>query len=187
MKKHSPISFRQLLFGLCFLLVFSGMTLFLFSWQRDEKRFANMTASLFTNEMKSNTLNMHYTLANPEDFGIYQYEPVLACYDAAATLQSQAEAENTLAALYALHPEKLSEEDAWLWRLRTFLITMNRFLPLPAPSPDCPFFWRNTHFAENGTWRIIWRCLTRSIPISPHCWYTNRKKPRPVLSLLAPF
>lgn len=119
MKKHSPISFRQLLFGLCFLLVFSGMTLFLFSWQRDEKRFANMTASLFTNEMKSNTLNMHYTLANPEDFGIYQYEPVLACYDAAATLQSQAEAENTLAALYALHPEKLSEEDAWLWRLMT--------------------------------------------------------------------
>lgn len=119
MKKHSPITFRQLLFGLCFLLAFSGMTLFLFSWQRDEKRFANITSSLFTNEMKSNTLNMHYTLANPEDFGIFHYEPVLACYDAALTLQSQAATENTLAALYNLHPEKLSEQDAWLWRLMT--------------------------------------------------------------------
>lgn len=119
MKKHSSISFRQLFFGLCFLLAFSGMTLFLFSWRRDEKRFTNITNTLFVNDMKANTLNMHYTLANPEDFGIHDYEPVLSCYHADLALQSQAETENTLAALKAIRPDKLSESDAILWRLMT--------------------------------------------------------------------
>lgn len=119
MKKHSPISFRQMLFGLCFLLVFSGMTLFLFSWRRDEKRFANITNTLFVNDMKANTLNMHYALADPDAFGIHDYEPTLACYHADLALRGQAETENTLAALNSLHPEKLSQADAWLWRLMT--------------------------------------------------------------------
>ena len=115
MKKHSPLSTRQLLFATFSLLVFLGMTLFLFTYQRDEKRFANITTELFTDEMKSNTLNMHYNLASPENFGIYDYEPILACYDSDESLRSQAEIENTLAALKTLHTENLSETDAYLW------------------------------------------------------------------------
>jgi len=119
LKKHSPLSTRQLLFATFSLLVFLGMTLFLFTYQRDEKRFANITTELFTDEMKSNTLNMHYNLASPENFGIYDYEPILACYDSDESLRSQAEIENTLAALKTLHTENLSETDAYLWRLLT--------------------------------------------------------------------
>jgi len=115
LKRHS----RQFLFAIVFLLVFSGMTFFLFFYQRDEKRFANITSELFEEQMKANTLNMHYTLANPENFGIYDYTPILSCYDAEGTLRSQAHTENTLAALNALHTEKLSEADAYLWRLLT--------------------------------------------------------------------
>ncbi|MCI8287698.1 MAG: DUF885 domain-containing protein [Lachnospiraceae bacterium] len=95
------------------------MTLFLFSWRRDEKRFTNITNTLFINDMKANTLNMHYTLANPDDFGIHEYEPVLSCYHADLALQSQAETENTLAALKTICPDRLSESDAILWRLMT--------------------------------------------------------------------
>lgn len=95
------------------------MTLFLFSYQRDEKRFTSITTELFTNEMKSDTLNMHYNLAVPEDFGICSYEPLLAGYDAERSLHTQAQIENTLAALYTLHTEKLSETDAYLWKLLT--------------------------------------------------------------------
>ncbi len=69
--------------------------------------------------MKANTLNMHYTLANPDDFGIHEYEPVLSCYHADLALQSQAETENTLAALKTICPDRLSESDAILWRLTT--------------------------------------------------------------------
>lgn len=69
--------------------------------------------------MKSDTLNMHYNLAVPEDFGICSYEPLLAGYDAERSLHTQAQIENTLAALYTLHTEKLSETDAYLWKLLT--------------------------------------------------------------------
>ncbi len=119
MKKHSPISFRQLFFGVLFLVMFSGMVLFLFSYKRDEKRFTNITNQMFTGEMESNTLNMHYTLACPEDFGICDYEPVLACYHPDLALQGRAGTENILAALKSLNPQKLSRTDAWLWTLMT--------------------------------------------------------------------
>ncbi len=119
MKKHSSLSKRQLLFSILFLLAFSGMTLFLFTYQRDEKRFAHITAELFEDEMKANTLSMHYSLANPENFGIYDYAPVLGCYDAQNALRSQAQLENTLAALHNLHTENLSESDAYLCKLLT--------------------------------------------------------------------
>lgn len=119
LKKHSPISFRQLLFGLGFALVFSSMILFLFSYRRDEKRFTQITSELFVSDMKSNTLNMHYHLADPAAFGVVDYDPVLSCYDAEAALRSRAETENTLAALKAIRPEKLSPSDSGLWRLLT--------------------------------------------------------------------
>lgn len=119
MKKHSSLSLKQLAFAACFLLLFSCMTLFLFMYKRDEKRFANITSELFVNEMKSNTLSMHYNLADPAAFGIYDYEPTLGCYDPEASKHSRAALENTLAALYEIHTDKLSESDAYLWKLLT--------------------------------------------------------------------
>jgi len=119
LKRHSQLSTKQLLFSITFLLAFTGMTLFLFFYQRDEKRFANITAELFVDAMKSNTLNMHYTIANPEDFGIYDYQPTLSCYNAEQSLNSHARTENALAALLTLHTEKLSDSDAYLWKLMT--------------------------------------------------------------------
>lgn len=118
MKKHS-LSTKQLLFGLAFLLSFLGLTVFLFTYQRDEKRFVNLTAKLFSQEMAANTLNLHYTLANPADFGIQEYEAVLSLYDSEDALRGQAGMENTLAALHALRRDKLSDSDAYLWRLLT--------------------------------------------------------------------
>lgn len=119
MKKHSHISAKQMLFGLLFLLAFLGMILLLFTYRHDEKRFTNLTTELFVSQMKSNTLSMHYTLANPEDFGIYDYEPTLPVYRPEFTLQDQAGTENMLAALNLLHEDKLSESDAYLLRLLT--------------------------------------------------------------------
>lgn len=69
--------------------------------------------------MRSNTLNMHFTLAHPENYGIYDYKPVLSCYNREASLRNQASVENTLTALRAVDPENLSETDAWLHKLLT--------------------------------------------------------------------
>lgn len=118
-KKHPSLPLRQLLTWLGFLLAFAGIVLFLFLYRHDERQFTQITSRLFRSEMTSDTLSMHYTLADPADFGIEDYEPALSCYDGEAARRGQAETENTLASLKSLNPDKLSESDAWLWRLLT--------------------------------------------------------------------
>ena len=59
MKPNSRLSIKQLLFGLAFLLAFLGLTLFLFTYQRDEKRFESLTTKLFTQELAADTLDLH--------------------------------------------------------------------------------------------------------------------------------
>lgn len=119
MKHRNPLSAKQLALAVSVFLTFSAVTAFLFTYKQDEKRFTHITSSLFAEEMRSNTLNMHYTLAYPENYGIYDYEPVLACYDSRDALQNHASLENTVAALQSIDTEKLSDQDAWLCGLLT--------------------------------------------------------------------
>lgn len=119
LKKHIPLSARQLLATAVLLLAFSSMTFFLFSFRQDEKRFSNITSRLFVEEMTGNTLNMHYSLAFPAHYGICDYEPVLPVYSADGRKAGMAAAEHTLSALRAIHTENLSEQDAWLYGLLT--------------------------------------------------------------------
>lgn len=119
MKKRSIPSLRQLLFLAALILAFGTLTLFLFTYKKDEKRFTNITSRLFTNEMAGSTLNMHYTIAHPEDFGIFDYEPSLPGYSSDGSLQGQIATENTLADLRSVHREKLAPSDAYLCRLLT--------------------------------------------------------------------
>lgn len=117
MKKRNALSLRQLLLMAALLLSFSGLTLFLFTFQKDEKLFSNITARLFVGEMTSNTLNMHYSLAYPANFGIYDYTPVLPGYSARDAAQTQMNTENTLAALSALRTDHLKDDTAYLCKL----------------------------------------------------------------------
>lgn len=117
MKKHTPLSIKQMLVMVVLLLAFSSMTIFLFSFQQDEKRFHNITAQIFVDEMTANTLNMHYSLASPADYGIYDYDVILPGYSAEGSKNGQIAAENTLAALKTIHMDKLSDQDAYLYRL----------------------------------------------------------------------
>ncbi len=119
MKKRTSLSAKQILLACCLLAVFAGITFFLFGYRRDEKLFQRITSQLFEEEMKSSTLNMHYSLAVPADFGIYNYEVILPTYNAAAQLSSQAATENILAALENLDKSKLSQQDAHTHQLLT--------------------------------------------------------------------
>lgn len=110
-KTRLHLSVRQLLFSCLLLLVFSGLTIALFTYKRDEKRFIHITSALFEKEMTSNTLNMHYTIAHPEAFGICEYEPRLPVYDARNHLESQSGTENLLSLLDSIKTDRLSEKD----------------------------------------------------------------------------
>ncbi len=80
MKKHHKLTWRQLLTGAGLLLLFAILTLLLFGPRRNEEKFRRAAQELFRQEMVHNTLNMHYTIAHPEDFGIREYEARLPGY-----------------------------------------------------------------------------------------------------------
>lgn len=117
MRKHISLSGKQLLAACCILIAFTGLTLFLFGYRRDEKQFQRITSQLFEEEMKSSTLNMHYHLAQPNQFGIYDYKAVLPVYSAKERLAGQVSTENMLASLERLDESKLSEQDAYTYKL----------------------------------------------------------------------
>lgn len=131
MKKHIPLSPKKIVIACCLLLFFAGSTLFLFGYRRDEKLFSHISNQLFVREMKASTLNMHYTIASPKDFGIYNYEPTLPIYDAEQQLVEQAAAENLLSSLSSINTAHLSEEDAYactlLKRSLENSLDMNRY------------------------------------------------------------
>lgn len=117
MKRRTPLSWKQLIVICCLLIVFTGLTAFLFGYKRDEKLFSQISSQLFVDEMSGNTLNMHYSLAYPVNFGIYDYEAVLPCYTSQGRLSGQASTENVLAALKKLNPQKLSPQDQYAYTL----------------------------------------------------------------------
>lgn len=113
MRTRSRITVRQLVFSIAFLVAFLLLVTFLFTYHRDEHLFENITTRLFRSEMESNTLNMHYTIAYPDNFGIHNYKAVLPCYSSDNRLSGQAGLENLISALSSLNADKLSEEDQY--------------------------------------------------------------------------
>ncbi len=117
MKKRPSLSPRQLLLYAGLLILFTTLVLFLFRHRQDEKQFSNLTHDLFVTEMVSNTLNMHYNLANPEDFGIYDYDPVLPAYHVTDDQNTQGSLEEILTDLSKINPGKLDPEEAYTYKL----------------------------------------------------------------------
>ena len=60
-----------------FLIIFTQKDRFL----TEDARFKKFTQQLFTEEVTSNTLNLHYTLAYPENYGIKSYPIKLGSMD----------------------------------------------------------------------------------------------------------
>lgn len=67
-----PIPLAFLCLGALFLLV-----CVLTGTNAEDRRFEACTADLFRQEITSSTINLHYTLADPEDYGIREYPVTL--------------------------------------------------------------------------------------------------------------
>ena len=93
---------RRIAPAICTLAVLLVFSCLLLSRQNDEQRFQQITKDLFRSEMTANTLNMHYTLAFPEHFGIKEYQAVLPGYVSGKNLVSLSLTENLLARLLTL-------------------------------------------------------------------------------------
>jgi len=88
------------------------------SWNAG-RNFSRITEDLFRSEMLENTLNMHYTVANPADFGLKNYEAVLPGYSREGREEAIVQTEEALEALNNLKKEHLSDRDAYTHQLLT--------------------------------------------------------------------
>ena len=113
MKKYIFSEKRRLAPVLLSLLGFLILTCLLFAYRRDQSLFEDAAGDLFRQEMLSNTLNMHYTLAHPENYGIRSYTPVLPCYRSGARLAGQAQLENSISFFRTLDGSRLPKEEAY--------------------------------------------------------------------------
>lgn len=113
MKSRPSLTKRQLLL---YVLCFAGaasLLLGLLSIGSPSRRFSEASERLFEEEMRANTLNMHYTIANPQDYGIADYEVILPCYDAGNRAENNQVLTEYLDTFGSLDTSKLSEEDAY--------------------------------------------------------------------------
>lgn len=74
------------------------------------EEFDTFLDQLFENEVSSNLINLHYTLADPEAFGIDDYEITLGSVSTDSLAESNATLENTLAQLEQFSYDSLSGE-----------------------------------------------------------------------------
>ena len=118
MPKTSFFRRKPALFGLCLTLLLC--TLWGSIWYTQPANQYKRTAKqLFIDEMTASTLNMHYTLANPEDYGIPQYEAVLPCYDGEGRQSGIVSLEESLAFFQGINLSKLRDRDAHIVNLLT--------------------------------------------------------------------
>jgi len=117
LKKHNKLTPRQLLVAGVLLLIFALLTFVLFTYQRKEKRFHALTQELFCEEMCASTLNMHYTLADPEAFGITDYQAQLPLYSAEESSLSQSTVPSLLDTFRSIDEGALPPTDAYTLKL----------------------------------------------------------------------
>lgn len=77
----------------------------------EDGRFEKFADRLFENEVTSNTLNLHYTLAHPEEYGITDYAISLGTISASPSSERPKEIEQRLQSLQKFNYKKLSTKN----------------------------------------------------------------------------
>lgn len=100
---------KRILCGILVLLAAGAAVLrFLGFPLTEEKKFQKFTEEVFRSEMGGNTLNLHYTIADPGDYGLADCQVSLGDGGVQSRQLSYAALENYLSSLKEFHYEKLS-------------------------------------------------------------------------------
>ena len=79
--------------------------------KRSEAAFDTFLEEMFRREITENTINLHFTLAHPQNAGIHKYEVTLGDLSAEARSDSNARTENYLSVLQQFSKETLSTQN----------------------------------------------------------------------------
>lgn len=105
---------KQLLYLLPLPILCAALFLGITQTSRSFHRF---TQDLFCSELTENTLSLHYTVAQPEDFGLKDTEAKLPVFTPESTKTQAALLEETLAFLQNVNEKRLNKEDAYTLEL----------------------------------------------------------------------
>lgn len=131
MKQKISLSKRKILTALLCTAGIFALLMGVYFTGNANRRFQNICDQLFQEEMQGNTLTMHYTIANPADFGITNYEAILPCYVSGNREESNRILSDYLTRLGELNREKLTPENAYAFQMLTSYLenslTLNQF------------------------------------------------------------
>ncbi|MBQ7776026.1 MAG: DUF885 domain-containing protein [Lachnospiraceae bacterium] len=113
MKYKPTFTKKQLLFYILCLIGIVVLFVGLLSTNSTSSRFHKANEQLFQEEMLANTLNMHYTLAYPKEYGFKDYEVILPAYNRENHVANQAALQKQLYFYQSLDSSKLSAEETY--------------------------------------------------------------------------
>ena len=96
---------------LCTALFFLAATVFFAERKIDRVLFSKMTEHFFVQSLENDTLSLHYTLAEPEKYGLHSRKASLPVYSSAAREKSVEQTKRLYHNLQTLRPERLSPEE----------------------------------------------------------------------------
>lgn len=104
---------------------FLGLSLFIFTclfsffifYTYPSRSFHKFTKELFCSELSQNSLSMHYTVANPGNFGLADAEAVLPVFSPKRQETQKEQLSLSLEFLHSINSSRLSKEDAYTYQL----------------------------------------------------------------------
>lgn len=106
---------KATLCAMALFLVFSAFAVFFLS--KDARNFRRFCTDFFISELSGNTLNMHYTVADPANYGIDSYTPSLPSYSMERRDNSLKELASALETLHSIDSSKLGTQESYTYRL----------------------------------------------------------------------
>ena len=109
--------------------LFISVVLFRHFTENENKRFETYTNDLFCQEVAGSTISLHYTLENPEAYGI-SHTPITFGYCTTDTAAICASAENALAALHSFERSRLSKKNRLTYDiLENYMVSAHKLAP----------------------------------------------------------
>ncbi|MCL2052163.1 MAG: DUF885 domain-containing protein [Lachnospiraceae bacterium] len=106
------------------MIFLSCLFVFGYTLVNDRRTFAQLSREIFINELTANTLNLHYTIAYPENFGIVHI-PKLTPYVAAEIKSREDELNDIIMSLEGITPVFLAPDDNYTYNLlKAYLLNL---------------------------------------------------------------
>lgn len=128
------LTLKQWVSAFILFLGFSAGTLFYYNANHTDARFEALTEAFFLNELQSNPIHFHYSIQNPEAYGICEADLSLPIYYAGDAANSVYELSQTAKSFKEIDIHTLNESNQYLYRL------VNSYLTAATQTASYPYF-----------------------------------------------